>query len=551
MCALPGPDSPAASAPTPPPPTRKAVYGRAAVTSSQPLATAAGLQILARHGNAFDAAIATGAMLAVTEPCSNGIGGDLIALCDDNKSVTAVLGNGASPAALSASMLPEPPVPLDCPHTVTVPGTIAAWIDIKQRYGNPQISLLECLQPAIRAAREGFPVGKTTAFYWKLEEQFLNTTKNGTDLLLLDKSISKFRAPQEGEIFVNKPLARVLEDVGNKGRAAFYEGPVAQAMVDILTQLGAVMSMQDLACHQTVFTQPISTTYRGRTVYEPGPPTHGAIAIMCLNILDKYDLSALPEEDVYHLMIEAVRLSFSTAASHIADPAYFPECVNKFIQLSFGDQLRKRINMSERCVLEDTPSLPKGGTVQFSVIDADGNAVSAVQSNYCCFGTGIVPDGCGFSLQNRGLNFSLDPNSNNYVAGSKRSYHTIIPSLAKLGDWKAAVGVMGSFMQPQAHVQVLHALLDKGMDAQQALDRPRFRVTGCFSKVESGMDEDAVLVEDTFCEKVQADLVRRGHVVRLGKLQQFGKGHVCVRDQRGVVMAGADNRADGVAMAML
>lgn len=275
------------------------MYGRAAVTSSQPLATAAGLQILARNGNAFDAAIATGAMLAVTEPCSNGIGGDLIALCDNNKSVTAVLGNGASPAALSASMLPEPPVPLDCPHTVTVPGAVAAWIDIKERYGNPDVSMLQCLQPAIQAARQGFPVGKTTAFYWKLEEQFLNTTKNGTDLLLFDKSTSKFRAPLEGEIFVNEPLARVLEGIGKKGREAFYEGQVANAMVDILTQLGAVMSMQDLARHQTIFTEPISTTYRGRSVYEPGPPTHGAIAIMCLNILDKYDLSTLPEEDAF------------------------------------------------------------------------------------------------------------------------------------------------------------------------------------------------------------------------------------------------------------
>eukprot|EP00178_Gracilaria_changii_P020563 TRINITY_DN598_c0_g4_i1.p2 TRINITY_DN598_c0_g4~~TRINITY_DN598_c0_g4_i1.p2 ORF type:complete len:662 (-),score=108.01 TRINITY_DN598_c0_g4_i1:4414-6399(-) len=534
-----------------PPVSRKAVYGRAAVASSQPLATSAGLQILQSGGNAFDAAIAVGAMLAVTEPCSNGIGGDFIALCDNNDDVTAVLGTGAAPAAITASLFPQQPVPLDCVHTITVPGTIAAWVDVKHRFGCSKLTLSDCLQPAIRAAKHGFPVAETTAYYWKNNEECLRAAKNGTDLLVRDGVGAQHRAPKAGELFVNGALASVLEEIAERGRDAFYAGRVGDAIIKTIKELGGVMSERDLAAHETLVTKPICTTYRGRTVYEPPPPTHGVVALMCLNVLDKFDMRELGEHDAWHVMIEAVRLSFAQASKRIADPAHTSDCSAELLKASLCEQLRKRIDMSRRCEIEQGAQLPRGGTVQFSVIDSHGNAVSAVQSNYCNFGTGHVPEGCGFTLQNRGLNFSLNAGDANCIAGGKRSYHTIIPALAKLGGWKAAIGVMGSFMQPQAHVQVLHSLLDRDMDAQQALDRRRFRVTGAFSGVEKGMCDDAVLVEEGFSEEAKSELARRGHDVRVGGLAQFGKGHICVRSANGVVMAGADNRADGVALAMV
>ncbi|CAN8070710.1 unnamed protein product [Agarophyton chilense] len=538
-------------APTFPPITRKAVRGRAAVASSQPLATAAGLQLLQRGGNAFDAAIAVGAVLAVTEPCSNGVGGDFIALCDTGVHVTAVLGIGAAPAAITPDLFPPPPVPLDCVHTITVPGTVAAWIDVKERFGSVHVSLSDCLQPAIRAARHGFPLGETTAYYWHANEQILSRTSNGTDMLVKDAHTGQHRAPKTGELFVNAALACVLEQVAEHGRDAFYAGRVADAMVKTMSELGGVMTKQDLAAHKTQFAEPISTTYRGRTVYEPGAPTHGIVALMCFNILEHFNMGEMDEHDAWHAMIEAVRLSFASASGRIADPRYAEDCKTELLEADLCDALRKRIHMERRCDIEGGTALPKGGTVQFCVMDDKGNCVSAVQSNYCNFGTGHVAEGCGFTLQNRGLNFSQRAGERNSACGGKRPYHTIIPAVVKRGAWTAAVGVMGSFLQPQAHVQVVHSLVDKGFDAQQALDRCRFRVTGAFSAVEQGMGDDAVLVEQSFCETGREELRRRGHDVRVAAPSLFGKGHVCVRDERGLVTAGADNRADGVALAFV
>lgn len=525
--------------------TRKPVYGKAAVSSSQPLASAAGLQALAQGGNAADAAIAMAAMLAVTEPCSNGLGGDLVALHHASDATTAVLGNGASPAALTSALYGVPPIPPASPHTVTVPGVVAAWLDVKSRFGSRNVTLAQLLDPAIRAAETGFPVAPTTAYYWQLAEPSLRDAVNA-DVYLVNDPGTGLRAPRAGEIFRNPHLASVLRDVVQRGRSAFYEGKVAAAIVSTLQSLGGVMSLQDLARHQTRFASPISTTYRDHVVYEVGAPTHGAVALMGLNILETFPLSS-EKADMCHVMIEALRLSFADAANYIADPSSSKDRTAELSSKEHCTKLAERIKLDTKCAVDGCGSLPAGGTVQFCVIDSEGTAMSVVQSNYQGFGTGHVPSGCGFTLQNRGLNFVADQKHVNCVGGGKRSYHTIMPGLMTGRETVVAFGVMGSFMQPQGHLQVVHGLVDRGLNSQQALDRPRFRVTGAFSGVESGMGVDAVLVERDVPESLREELRRRGHIVKEGRLADFGKGHICLR-RNGVVEAGADNRADGEAL---
>lgn len=540
----------------PPPSKRKAVYGSAAISSSQPLASAAGLHILQIGGNAADAAVAVASTLAVTEPCSNGIGGDFIALHYKaaDRSVTAILGNGASPAALTPHLFGTHPVHYSSPHTITVPGAVDAWLDTKSRFGAPHLSLHEILQPAISAADEGFFVGPVTAHYWGLAKDDLRRAHNGDTYLVRDQKTDVLRAPKTGERFRNPKLANVLRNIAEQGRDAFYADEVAERIVETVTSLGGVMTKQDLVDHCTVFADPISTEYRHIKVHEVGPPTHGAVALMALNIFNQYypnlpDHCSLDAEQA-HVMIEALRLSFADAAARIADPAVSKDMVFDLFTDEHCAKLKSQISAHTKCVIPEYPPLPKGGTVQFCVIDREGNAVSAVQSNYRGFGTCHVPSGCGFTLQNRGLNFSTVPGHPNYVEGGKKPYHTIIPGMLTCGEMVCAFGVMGSFMQPQGHIQMVHAMVDRGLDAQQALDCPRFRVTGGFSSVEEGMGEDAVLVEEGIEEEVREELRKKGHVVRVGRLEDFGRGHICVRGAGGVTAAGADNRADGVAVVL-
>lgn len=531
----------------PPPPVRKAVYGRAGVASSQPLASSAGLEILTRGGNAADAAIAIGATLSVTEPCSNGLGGDLIALhhCSKTETITTILGNGASPLALTSTQFGVPPISSTSPHTIVVPGVVAAWIDIKSRFGSQNVSLLDVLQPAIRSAHHGFAVSRTTADYWRRASSVLHASRNGAVLLIRDGDL--LRAPRVGEMIRNEDVAQLLRRIGEHGRAAFYEGDTAAAIVREIEMAGGVMSLRDLKCHETKFTNAISTTYRDAMIFEAGAPTQGAVALAVLNVMQKYD--GLAEVDWMHVMIEGLRRAF-VDAGRICDPQVACGVAEEMTGKAYAERIGGKIDMQKRGCVEQSGEIIDGGTVQFCVVDADGDAMSVVQSNFKGFGTGIVPLGCGFSLNNRGLNFATG--GGNVVAGGKKPFHTIIPGLMKRGREVTAFGVMGAFMQPQGHVIVVHGLVDKGLDAQQTLDQARFRVTGRFSCVEPGMERDEVLVETGVDEETRRELIRRGHVVREEQgLYAFGRGCVCVRKENGVVESGVDNRGDGVALAWI
>lgn len=541
---------------------RSPVYGRnGIIATSQPLATAAGLEILAKGGNAADAAVAAGAALNVTEPTSTGIGGDMFALyySADTGKVTALNGSGAAPSALtldrlkSEGLLAESLPPFH-PHTVTVPGACAGWCDLIERHGS--LSMADILAPAIRLAEEGFPVAPITAHFWaRGAERQLKSALNGHELTI------DGRAPKAGEIFRNPGLAKTFKLVAERGAAGFYQGPIAESIVGVINEAGGCMTMDDLAAHASTWEEPISVTYRGLRVYECPPNGQGITALIALNILEGFDLAPLETLSAgkMHLMIEALRLAFADARWYVADPRFSNVPLRELLSKEYAAERRKLID-PQRATVERKRGTPvaSSNTVYLSVVDKWGNACSFINSNYMGFGTGIVPKGWGFTLQNRGHNFSLDPHHPNCLAPRKRPYHTIIPAMVtRLPSSErrgvggevlyASYGVMGGFMQPQGHVQVLSALHDAGLDPQSALDLPRF----CIDVDEAG---GRVAIEEGMPKETVDALQKMGHpLYEVGGYERalFGRGQVILRDaETGVLCAGSDPRADGCAMTL-
>ena len=532
---------------------RSPIYGRGGiVATSQPLATAAGLEILAKGGNASDAAVAAGAALNVTEPTSTGIGGDMFALyySADTRRVTALNGSGRAPAALTIDRLKKEGFSSELPpyhaHTVTVPGACAGWFDLIERHGS--LTMEEILAPAIRLASEGFPVAPITSRSWSFAVQRqLKTAPNGQELTI------DGREPHGGEIFRNPGLARTFETIARGGKSAFYQGEIAEAIVSVMKEAGGMMSAEDLASHVSTWEEPISVTYRGLRVYECPPNGQGITALIALNILEGFDLSSLESlsTERMHLMIEAMRLAFADAGWYVADPAFSNIPIHELLSKEYAHERRKLIDRT-RAKIDQKRGTPvsSSDTVYLSVVDKFGNACSFINSNYMGFGTGIVPKGWGFTLQNRGHNFSLDPNHPNALAPRKRPYHTIIPAMVTResdDSLYASYGVMGGFMQPQGHVQVLSALVDDGLDPQAALDQPRF----CIDLDQSG---GRVAIEDGMSDETFSGLERMGHPVYSVTSYNralFGRGQVILRDREtGVLCAGSDPRADGCAMTL-
>lgn len=529
---------------------RSPVYSkRGIVATSQPLATAAGIEILSKGGNAADAAVAAAAALNVTEPTSTGIGGDMFALYYDakTKQVTALNGSGRAPAALTLDLLKKEnllanELPYYHPHTITVPGACAGWCDLIERHGS--LSLTEILSPAIRLADEGFPVAPVTAYFWaRGAERQLKSALNGHELTI------NGRAPKAGEIFYNKGLAKTFRLIAEKKAEGFYQGPIAEAIISVVKEAGGVMSHADLAEHVSTWEHPISVNYRGLNVYECPPNGQGIAALIALNILEGFDLSSMDllSSEKMHLMIEAMRLAFADARWYVADPAFAKIPMNELLSKEYARERRKLINLNRATVDQKrgTPAA-SSNTVYLSVVDGFGNACSFINSNYMGFGTGIVPKGWGFTLQNRGHNFSLDANHPNVLAPKKRPYHTIIPAMVTResdNSLYASYGVMGGFMQPQGHVQVLSALKDGGLDSQSALDLPRF----CIDVDESG---GRVAIEEGMPVETIDKLKKMRHPVYEVKGYEralFGRGQVILRDENQVLIGGSDPRADGYA----
>lgn len=531
---------------------------RGMVATSQPLAVAAGLEILSQGGNAADAAVATAAALNVTEPTSTGIGGDCFALYYDAATgkVSGLNGSGRAPAALTLERIKEDGLD-DLPpfhaYTVTVPGACAGWCDLVEVHGC--LPLRQVLAPAVSLAESGFAVAPLTAYFWERGAQRqLQQAPGGLELTI------NGRAPQAGEIFRNPGLARTLKTVAEGGKQAFYQGPIAEAIVQAVNAAGGCFSPDDLAGHYSTWEDPISTTYHGVRVWECPPNGQGLATLLGLNIVEGFGLSemkALSAERL-HLEIEAMRLAFADTRWYVADPAFNPAPLEELLSKGYAAQRRKLID-PDHASLEQKHGAPvtASDTVYLSVVDGDGNACSLINSNYMGFGTGIIPSGWGFTLQNRGHNFNLDPGHPNALKPGKRPYHTIIPAMVTRPEndgtsldneqLYASFGVMGGFMQPQGHLQVLVALMEDGLDPQSALDRPRF----C---IQEGRADGRVALEEGIAPQVMDKLAQMGHPVDpvsgMGRAI-FGRGQIILRaPESGVLWGGSDPRADGCAMGL-
>lgn len=522
---------------------------RGMVAASQPLAAQAGLEILMQGGNAADAAVATAAALNVTEPVSTGLGGDCFALFFDGQSgeVTALNGSGRAPAGLTIDLLRKQGMWQSLPplhaHTITVPGACAGWCDLIDRHGTLPMSIL--LAPAIRLADDGFPVAPITASVWEWgADRQLRNSRGGRELLI------DGRAPRAGEIMRNPHLANSLRTIADGGKDAFYCGPIAAKIAARVQECGGVMTVDDLASHTSTWETPISTVYQGVRIYECPPNGQGLVALLTLNILSIFDLPADPlSAERLHLLIEALRLAFADAAWYVADPAFSPAPIDALLSREYAVE-RARLIDPRRATIDQQRGSPVAGsdTVYFSVVDGQGNATSFINSNYMGFGTGIVPEGTGFSLQNRGHSFSLDPAHPNALAPGKRPYHTIIPAMATRetdASLYASLGVMGGFMQPQGHTQLVLALVGDGLDPQSALDRPRI----C---IEDGTAGGRVALEESIPVSITSRLAEMGHRVRPVSGHEralFGRGQVILRDaSTGALCGGSDPRADGCAL---
>ena len=509
----------------------------------------AGISVLQAGGNAADAAVATAAALAVVEPGSTGIGGDCFCLFygADQGSIKAVNGSGRSPKALTldtaggaAGFDPQGP------HAVTVPGTIAGWVDTVERFG--RMSMAEVLAPAIALAEDGFPVTPIISRGWERQEELLRSKQPAGHDLLVDN-----RAPRAGEIWRNPPIARVMRAVVEGGAEAFYKGWPMQAIVEAVEMNGGCMTAGDLEAHRSTFEDPISTTYRDYTIYECPPNGQGITALMALNILEGFEIASTRPRSAraLHMTIEAIRLAFADARAYIADPARAQVPVAAMLDKLYAKERRRLISSHAAIELAAAGHLPGASdTVYLCAVDGDGNACSFINSNYRGFGTGIVPTGCGFSLQNRGEGFALDPDHPNALEGGKRPYHTIIPAmlLRPDGSLMGPFGVMGAWNQPQGHVQVVVNLVDRGMDPQSAIEEPRVSI---YDDPPNG----DIWAEDAIPAATINALAQLGHPIRpaSGALRTsvVGQGQIIVRDpEAGVLWGGSDPRGDGCAIGL-
>jgi gamma-glutamyltranspeptidase/glutathione hydrolase len=531
---------------------RSPVYGtKGMVASSQPIATAVGLEILRNGGNAASAAISVAAALNVTEPTSTGIGGDVFVLYYEQKTknVFALNGSGRASYSLSLQKLENEgfqELPPYHPYTITVPGACDAWFTLNEKFGNLPMSNI--LSPAIDLATNGFPVSPITSYFWQSAAKHqLKTAINGNQMLLRGK------APVPGQIFKNIGLAKTLSLIAGQGKEAFYQGEIASAIVDVIKTAGGCLSLVDLEKHHSDWVRPISVDYQNTKIWECPPNGQGLAALIGLNILNHLDLEFTTKNQHlrYHYQIEAMRLAFSDAWAFISDPDFSSIPMDWLLSADYAVERTKLIQPSvamKEVKHGNSPST--SDTVYFCIVDHEGNACSFINSNYMGFGTGIVPSGYGFSLQNRGHNFSLSKGHPNQLEPGKRPYHTIIPAMATHPQTNILIGpfgVMGGFMQPQGHLQVAYNLFYDRLDPQSSLDRPRFCIMP-----ESKSNE--IALEEGIDFKTMAALAEMGHTIKpVNGMNRaiFGRGQIILRDEDGVLSAGSDSRADGCAMTLI
>jgi gamma-glutamyltranspeptidase/glutathione hydrolase len=518
------------------------------VAASQPLAARAGVQILERGGNAVDAAIAANAVMGLVEPQNNGVGGDLFAIYYEAKSrkLYGLNAAGWAPSGLTPQFLRSKGItkmPNTGIYAVTVPGAVKGWDTLRARFG--ALPLSDLLAPAIFYAEDGFPLTDVIARSWQGQTTKLQEGPHAAEVFLPNG-----RAPKAGEVFKNPALAATLRLIAQKGAAGFYEGRTAEAILSAERELGGTMTAADLKDFEPEWVEPISTTYRGWTVYELPPNTQGIAALMMLNIMEQYPLGdyGLTSTKAMHVMIEAKKLAYADMLRYVADPRFAKVPVLPLLSKAHGktragliDQAKAAcaVQPSQLSGLTDSQG---GDTIYLSVVDRDGNIVSLIQSLYSGFGSGVVAPGTGVMLHNRGGLFTLEDGHPNLLAPRKRPLHTIIPAFMEKDDVRIGFGIMGGFNQAQAHAQFVSDIVDFGLDVQQALE------VGRFTKLTfEGCDVD---IEALIPEATRKELTAMGHGVRTiaPRSSTFGYGQAVMTNGAGVHFAGSEPRHDGAAI---
>ena len=519
--------------------TRKPVFARNVVATSQPLAAQAGLEMLRRGGNAVDAALATAITLTVVEPCSNGLGSDCFALIWRDGQLHGLNGSGRAPALHTPGRFDGQTVmPARGWGPVTVPGAVMGWRDLHTRFG--QLPFAQLFEPAIRYAEEGFPISAMIFYSWNhAVENELPAMREPEYAGYRATFLVDGKAPRIGSLFHNPDQARTLRLIAESGGAAFYHGVIAEKIEDFAKKTGGGMRASDMAGHGSEWVQPITTNYRGYDVWEIPPNGQGITALMALNILEGYEMGALARESAqaYHLQIEAMKLATADAWRYVADQQHAPVPVAGMLSKDYA--AGRRALITPRAQIHTHGQPPGSDTVYLCAADADGMMVSYIQSNFAGFGSFIVPPGTGVALQNRGAGFSLKPGHPNQVAPGKRPFHTIIPAfMTKDGQPLGPFGVMGGRMQPAGHVQMVLNTVDWGMQPQASLDAARWY----------WLEGDHVKLEPAVPARIARALRARGHAIEIDPaLDNYGRGQIIWRLPSGAYIAGSDNRADGCA----
>ena len=525
---------------------RSTVYApHGMIATSQPLASAAGLAVLQRGGNAFDAAITAAAMLNVVEPHMTGIGGDMFALfwSARERKLLALNASGRSGSLLTRAELVRrgrTSMPQSGAETITVPGALSGWAELLRRYGT--LSLAQALEPAIRTAEEGFPVTPIIAADWAAEVTGLQRDSGARATYLIDG----IRSPQAGEWFRNPDLAASFRTIARQGPAAFYGGPLGQRIVTRVSELGGFLTIEDLRNHRPMWVEPISTDFMGYRVWELPPNNQGIAVLEMLRILEPYDLRALGRNSALYLhrLIEAKKLAYADLARYVGDPEHLTAPASALLADDFIARRRALIDTTRAAErVEAGDAQTHGETIYLTVADADGNMVSFINSQFDAFGSGVVVPGTGFSLQNRGAGFTMNEGLPNTVGPGKRPFHTLIPGFVTRPDASGvhqpwlSFGLMGGAMQAQGHVQVLLDLIVFGMDLQAAVDAGRFR----------HLNGRRVALEPAIGADVRRQLAAMGHEIVAESTIAFGGSQMILRLPRGYAGA-SDPRKDGMAV---
>ncbi|MBQ6465297.1 MAG: gamma-glutamyltransferase family protein [Oscillospiraceae bacterium] len=524
------------------PSQRFPIYARGGmVNCSSPQASAAGLAVLRRGGNAVDAAVAAAAALTVVEPTANGLGSDAFALVwsEKERRLYGLNSSGPAPMLASAGRIKadgrdrDGKMPVHGWAPVTVPGAPRAWAELAGRFG--RLPLAEDLAPAVAYAREGYPCAPNLARLWNRAAEHYEKTLTGPEFAAWFKTFAPDgKRVEPGELIRLPDHAASLELIGETGAEAFYKGELARRIDAESRKFGGYLRYEDLAAYEARWVEPIRVNYRGYEVCEIPPNGQGIVALMALNILKEFEFPEKDSVETCHRQLEAIKMAFADAFRYVTDPAEMEIDCRRLLDPAYGAQRARE--MGERARVWSHAVPPKSGTVYLCCADGEGNMVSYIQSNYMGFGSGVVVGGTGIALQNRGADFSLDPNDTNFLKPGKRSYHTIIPGfLMKDGQPVGPFGVMGGYMQPQGHVQVVMNYVDFGLDPQQALDAPRWQ----------WLRDGRVVVETRFDPDLARGLQRRGH--RLGyeiDTAAFGRGQMIVRLPNGTLVGGTESRTD-------